>query len=283
MPMWKSVDSVERAGRENAPRGPEELCFSEDRFGGFGAMAWILDGASSVSAQRVTTARSDATWIVEQLEDELLALADRPEPLQVLVAEALEHTAQRAHDEWTAVPAAPPSAALGIVRRVGDRTDFLVLADVSIIVRTEAGVLWLIDRRVDVHNEPARIAMAKYLSSGMGFDEAKAKTDPHLAAPRQQAMNKDGGYWVASNDPAAARHALTGSLDHVDEVILATDGFMRAVDLFGLVRHEDLFDADFGELGRQIRRAEQDDPETERFPRWSRSDDMCAHKLRWVE
>jgi hypothetical protein len=273
--MWKSVDSVDLPGR---------TC-SEDRFGTSGPLAWILDGASTVApGASVTGATTDAIWIVEHIDSQLRSLCDDPRPLRELVTEALANLARAADDEWLTTPEVPPSAALGVVRHAGDHVEFLVLADVSVILRAEPGAQWFIDRRVDEHNRPAAEAMGEALRDpAVSFDEAIERTRPYLARPRRLAMNQPDGYWVASTDPTAAAHALTGALRDVDEVVLASDGFMRGLDLFGLVPDPDaLFDCDFGELAAAIRRVEHG-PRSREFPRWSISDDICAHRLRWVD
>lgn len=274
--MWESVDGVDDAGGG---------CF-EDRSGTSGTMAWILDGASAVSPERVTTASSDARWMVEHLDAELRALSGHQEPLEKLVAQAIERTAAQAKVEWKGKPDVPPSAALGVVRRSGDRSEFLVLADVSVIMLTDAGVFEFTDQRVDKYNNGAREVMAQALRSGRTFEEASERTRPHLAERRRSSMNREHGYWVASTDEAAAGHALTGVLDGVREVVLASDGFMRALRLFTLVPDlEALFapERDFQHVASLIREAERDDPDTRKFPRWTVSDDICAQRLRWAD
>jgi len=275
--MWKSLDSVE----EPRPGG----AFSEDYAGTSGPMAWILDGASAVSQERVTRAASDARWLVEHLDAELRVLSDNTtESLRTIVAEAIARTAAQAEDDWTGTPEVLPSAALGVVRHARDCTEFLVLADVSVILMTEAGALEMIDRRVDKHTNGALEAMVHLVESKVPFDEVSERTRTHLAEPRRAAMNRENGYWVASIDPVAASHALSGTLDGVRDVVLASDGFMRALHLFRLVPNADtLFDCDFRDLARRIRKTEADDPDTSKFPRWRVSDDICAHRLRWVD
>src|SRR5262245_16152814 len=117
--MWKSVDSVDLTGREP----------SEDRFGTRGALAWMLDGATSVAPGKVTAFETDGLWLVDRLDQALYTLADHAVPLGELVAEALRKVRDRAGDEWTGTPEVPPSAALGIVRYSGSCVEFLVLAD----------------------------------------------------------------------------------------------------------------------------------------------------------
>jgi len=193
--MWGSVDGVERSGE---PGG-----LSEDRVGTAGALAWVLDGASSVM---VTDAATDSLWVVDHLDRALRELADHPVPLDELVAAAIARLAARAEREWLATPMCPRPPRRG----------------------------WC------------------------------------------------AGYWVASTDPEAAHHAVTADVEDVDEIILATDGFMRAVELFGLVSDlADLFVRDLAEVADGIREMELDDPDVRRFPRWRVHDDICALRLRW--
>jgi len=275
VPMWKPVDSAELEGHEP----------NEDLFGEEGNLAWILDGASAVSSERVTTEQpTDAHWLVHRLNKNFTRLADSRSSLQDLVAEAIAMTAGHAAHEWSGTAEVAPSAALGVVRHAGDHVEFLVLADVSVILLTPVGSLELSDLRVERCNEPAKRVMTGLLDAGASFDGAYEGTRPHLAAVRRAAMNRVDGYWVASTDETAAAHALVGTMANVNEVILATDGFMRGLHLFRLVPDADaLFDTNFGRLVEQIREAERADPETRKFPRWNVHDDICAHRLRWVD
>jgi hypothetical protein len=272
MTMWKVVDEVDLPGNG---------C-QEDLAGASGPMAWVLDGASAVGNGKITRSPSDALWMVQHIDGHLAELADEDLPLRTIVARAIEATARDAA-EW-GWPEFPPSAALGLVRRNGTATEFLVLADVSVVLRTPAGVFEIIDRRVDRHNRPAQEAMKKVLEDpGATLADAREQARPLLADVRRQAMNRDDGYWVASIDSRAADNALVGSFEGVTELVLASDGFMRAVE-FGLVdRPADLFDRDLRELADQVREEERADLHTRKHARWTVSDDICARRLRWVE
>ena len=271
--MWNCLDAVDEAGNG---------C-NEDRAGVSGATAWVLDGAASVFADRVTDhPESDAVWLVDHLTGHLTDRAGDTDQLDKVVANVIRDTAADAEQAWSPQREfALPSAAMGVVRREGPRTEFLVLADVSVIMKTPVGVYEFIDQRVDHYNRPAYDAMVEHLQRpDATFASTRECTRPLLAEARLN-MNQEGGYWVASIDDRAVGNALTGGLDGVTDVILASDGFMRAVHLFGLLPDvAALFDCDdLGEVGRAVRAAERADPDIRAYPRWSVSDDMRALRL----
>lgn len=77
--------------------------------------------------------------------------------------------------------------------------------------------------------------------------------------------NVPGGFWVATADPAAAEHALTGRIpvSDVRQVAVLSDGAARAVE-FGLYDGPDVLDilreSGPDALTRQVRGAEASDP-----------------------
>jgi hypothetical protein len=276
MTMWECVDAV------STPGGP----FTEDLLGRCGPLAWVIDGASNVSQGRVTNdEHSDACWLVRCLDEALRDLASESDVgLRKIVAEAIARIAAKAATEWDRQPEIPPSAALGVVRRQGRWTEYLVLADVSVILRAGEVVEEVTDQAVDETNREAHRTMRRLLNEGKSLEHAREVTIPLLAEARL-AMNKEGGYWVASIDANAVEHARWGEVDGVSEVILASDGFMRVLRPFGLVPDvAALFDSgrSLPTLAQMVRDAEREDPETRRFGRWTASDDICAQRLRWI-
>jgi hypothetical protein len=274
--MWESLDAVDDAGHR----------VSEDLAGTAGRLAWVLDGASSVFPERDRVTAEDASdsrWLVEQIAKHLEGLAGEEVPLTAQVAQAIERTAGDARrDCRRKIPEVPPSAALGVVRQVGRSTEYLLLADISIVLRRTGGCIEKTDHRVDLVNEPARVAMGAALEvPGATFATAIQHTRTYLAEARRTGMNKPDGYWVASVDRTATEHAQVGAVDDVEEVLLASDGFMRAVHLFGLCTLDDLFSTPLPEIAAAVRAAEAADPDTRKYPRWSVRDDICAHRLVW--
>lgn len=87
---------------------------------------------------------------------------------------------------------------------------------------------------------------------------------------------------MATSDPTAAEHALTGDipLSEVRQVAALSDGAARAVEPFGLYDWRGALDVlrESGpdELIRRVRTAEASDPEATRWPRNKISDDATA-------
>ncbi|OPG01345.1 hypothetical protein B1L11_44690, partial [Microbispora sp. GKU 823] len=94
--------------------------------------------------------------------------------------------------------------------------------------------------------------------------------------------NRDGGFWVASTDPQAADHALTGTTpaDQVGAAGLLTDGAADAVSRYRLITWRQLLNVLTQDgptaLIRRVREAERSDPHGERWPRSKTFDDATA-------
>lgn len=95
-----------------------------------------------------------------------------------------------------------------------------------------------------------------------------------------------GGYWIWSTHLAAVGHARSASLPvaNGDWVLLATDGLMRLVDVFGVEKYDTLIESvrntGLRELVSRVRELEARDPNCEVFPRVHKEDDATAILLR---
>jgi hypothetical protein len=100
-------------------------------------------------------------------------------------------------------------------------------------------------------------------------------------------MNTSGGYWVLSIDEEAINHLDQVNIPSTGQpVALASDGFLRLVDLFhavppaGLLEIRDNAEAQF-KLD-ELRRLEADDPQCRAFLRVKPSDDASFMAIRGV-
>jgi len=161
-----------------------------------------------------------------------------------------------------------------------------VLGDVSVIVFGAAGSLEITDQRVDDGNVEASRALKKLLDGGTPFMEARGEINKLLIDYRKNSMNREGGYWIASTNSEAPKNAIVGAVDDVNEILLATDGFMRCLRPFALWPSlDEVFRAGLTlrEVADEVRKAERMDDGALEFPRWSINDDICAARLRWID
>lgn len=264
---------------------PADKDTNEDGFGYADALAWVIDGASPLSTTRVAeSADTDAQWIAQVLDESFSALsAANPTPVEAIRAGIT--TVEERSDEWTSKPEIPPSAAVGVIKAVGSETiEYAILADVTLAVKTKDNIVVVSDSRADDGNQEAMSRLGKLLGEGAGFREAMGEVRPLLLKRRVTGMNQSGGYWVAATDPSAADQALTGTITGVESIILASDGFARGVDLYGLwPSWQQVLDDEVESLLARyydLREFEATDPDCRRFPRWSREDDATAARFR---
>lgn len=271
-PTWAIIDSACE---------PSDSKVNEDRFGAQANLAWVIDGATSLSDQPVTDAASDASWlvdiIVKHLEQHAAAGTES-------LGDILRDTIAKVVDEsesWSSTPQFPPSAAIAILRANEHNVEYVMLADVSIV---SASGQVISDRRVDVPNQPALDELTNLLRAGATFADARLAVNDLLINTRTQSMNKPGGYWVIATEREAAQNAISGVLTHEEcaNALLTTDGFSRIVDLMGIEANWDRYLSGEIKLSdglQRLRSVENDDADARQYPRWSKSDDATAMRV----
>lgn len=246
---------------------------TEDRVAVLPHAVILLDGATALRPE----ARGGGWYAGElgqQLADRLTA---RPGADLVEVLAAAIAAVAGAHD---LVPGAAPSSTVAVLRWDEVTVDALVLGDSPVVVRTGAGVDVLADDRLATLPRRGGGYRSR-LRSGAGFDA------DHVAALRASAgvvgewRNRDGGFWVAEADPAAARRAVRRSWPRAEvrAALVASDGVSCGVDDYRLFGWSEVFDL-AARRGPEavlaaVRDAERADPDGRRWPRPKRHDDQA--------
>jgi hypothetical protein len=276
--MWTTrVEAVFRVDVQVLSEPRPGKARNEDLAGFVGDAAWVLDGASA-------PARSDgghgAEWYVRRLSGALAqALSELETPLPDVVERAIAAVVRDAGPGVTSWPA----ATLTVVRRQEASLDYLILGDSPLLVQGDE-VRLLEDRRLRVVAPELRERIRDRLRRGGGYAaQEHARLVARLVEQERRHRNVEGGYWIASDLPAAAHQALTGSLPAtVRAVALLTDGLGRALEPLGLYRTPaQLILALTAPRGlaavlEEVRAAEARDPGGQRHPRTSGSDDATA-------
>lgn len=240
----------------------------------------VLDGASAFGPATVSPA-----VYTDQLGTEIATAinASPGGPLPQILATAITATATALNlrdDDG-------PSSTVAIAR-VNDGTGDLLLLGDSYIAHGSAGTTAVLtDDRLDHLGLPQAHLYRERLAAGSGYGAAHTATLRELQAGQRARRNVPGGYWIASADPEAAKHAITLALPaaSLDWIILATDGTVDTARHLGLDDWEAIACSDQATLARFLQQChewEEDiDPEGRQYPRAKRHDDKAIAAI-WL-
>lgn len=192
-------------------------------------LAIVLDGVTPLDRTDIGCVHGVA-WYAHTLGAELVRLAsDRGAALPDCLATAIERVAHAHIDQCDLDHPDGPAATVSVVRTHADTADYLALADSPIVFDRGAEPYVVTDSR------PGDLSR-RLRAQGIR---------PPAREFRTTYRNQPDGYWVAAQDPAAAKHALTGSVDLADvrRILLASDGASRLVDLFHVLDWTEALDA----------------------------------------
>lgn len=232
----------------------------------------VLDGAT---ARTSTGCRHGVSWFAAHLGAALAGGAHDPDvSLQQVLAVAIERVAGL-HPSCDLSHEGTPSAAVAVVRLRDGCADYLVLGDVAVVFETNSGIVGISDERVSHTAEDERRVADAYPIGSPDKSEALVRMKRAELAMR----NREGGYWIAAANPAAADHVLAGriAMTELRRFAVLTDGAARIVSQFGELSWRELLELAETEspeaVLRRVRVAEDRDPLGLRWPRNKRSDD----------
>lgn len=260
---------------------------NEDGFGLRGRHAWIIDGATGVAAQRLSAASSDAAWLAGEINAKIQDLASSNGANEA-VFDALEGEISR--DFAKAItPAGPanddhaPSACLGLIGLwPGEEGGVVVqgafLGDVVALVPTQQGVVRWTDERAKPFEKRTLAALGGSTREPGRMPEAVRRQ----ILENRTKLNRQDGYWVVNPLRSWAGQELRfeARLAPGQPIVLATDGFMRLVDVFAAYSDASLHAAlaqGRGEaLMQELRDLERGDPVADAYPRVKTHDDATV-------
>ncbi|MEJ1160168.1 protein phosphatase 2C domain-containing protein [Prosthecomicrobium sp. N25] len=263
---------------------------NEDAHGVAPRTAWVIDGATGVGLGPDLLVPSGAAWLAGTLSGVLADGAARPDRdigrlLAAAEAEVTEAFRRALGDAPAPEPPDVPTACLGLVHLDAGTLELGVIGDISIIHRGPAGEsLHLTDRASEAFGRETLATLAAI--------RRERPDEDHWPRVREQIRrnrlmaNRPGGYSVvhpvlpwAERVTRLQRPAAAG-----DVLLVASDGFFRLVDHFGLHSEDSLVEVALAEglapLLDRLRHAEAADPHGEAAPRVKRHDDATAVLLR---
>lgn len=246
-------------------------------FAGAGLVV-VLDGLSAPSGLPMACSHG-TPWFVKQLGTRLLVSAGADElPLQDALSSAIKHVNRLHEDSCDLSQIDVPSTTVAMLRATHNTIEYLVLSDTTIVLDTTSGTEVITDRAVDTVASREATAV-RHEKHGSPAHTARVAD---LVQAQRQLRNQPDGYWVASTDPMAAKHAVTGSVDRraVHRAALLTDGAARLADPFQVNTWDQVLDILEAQgpngLILRTRTVETSDANGERWPRFKSHDDATA-------
>lgn len=250
---------------------------NEDSYIVLDDMIIVLDGAT---IRTETGCIHGLPWYVRNLGLQLTAAAsDHAVSLTDAISAAISAVSAMHSDTCDLSHPGTPSAAIGMVRQRGNALDYAVLGDITVVIEAAGRpTIAVVDERVSA------VAVAERRECDRHLIGTPEKQDAILTMKGLElaGRNTEGGYWIASTDPAAAGHALTGTLssDEVVRVAACSDGAMRALDMTSVTTTDGVLSVlrhmGPAALVDMVRRSEDADPLGARWPRNKTHDDATA-------
>ncbi|HYJ67912.1 MAG TPA: hypothetical protein VEX15_09640 [Nocardioidaceae bacterium] len=242
---------------------------NEDFFAATSTVAVLVDGERAPTGA-MSGCSHGVAWFVRELgvrcleaaANESVSLTDALRTAIYHVAGLHGHTCDLSHP-------VVPSAGVAMVREHRGQLEHLVLADAVLVARGASGTRAITDHREATFAEQYRPLLGVLSQTGKTHNVA-VKTYVEML---REHRNHNGGFWIASADPDAADHAITGVLHPTEAQVVAvlSNGASRPVVSFDLLS----WDYAIEELAAggpkrwlsRVRRAEDEDPHATRWPR----------------
>ena len=269
--------------------------FNEDGAGLRGRFAWIIDGATGLSNEQLTSGGSDAAWLAAFVDERLAALSGA-EGADTVLRQLEDDVRSAFGDETAHVPDVndhhAPSACLGLIELMPGEGGLLrlqgrLLGDVVVLVPSDHGIARWSDERAKPFERKTLAALgAQGHEPGQIPDAVRRQI-----LENRTRLNQRDGYWVVNpRRPWAGQELRFEAQVHPGApIVLATDGFMRLVDVFAVYSDGELYDrlaAGQGpDLMQELRERERGDLMAGAFPRVKTHDDatflvMAAERSR---
>ncbi|MEU5671484.1 hypothetical protein ABZ749_14155 [Micromonospora sp. NPDC047753] len=206
---------------------------NEDFVGAAPGAVVLLDGAGIPGAESLCA--HGVAWYTHRLGGALLghlSRGDEPD-LAAILATAIGTIAAEHDDTCDIADVSSPQATVAMVRAHHGRLDWLLLADSFLVLdQVDAGPQVITDGREVIARRECSAPLEGVTSGTPEYDRIRASCVTALRARR----NQPGGYWLAKDDPRAAREAVTGSrlLTGLAGVALLSNGASRIVTSYGL-------------------------------------------------
>ncbi|MET0071186.1 MAG: hypothetical protein ABW096_14210 [Candidatus Thiodiazotropha sp.] len=270
------IDSASEAGSES--KANEDLVVETQR------LCMVLDGATGLGEQRVSSYPSDAVWFVNAIATRLTETWLRENNF----TRALTYAIDMCIEEYKNIAGVLPELAYelpsaGMVAAVVEEGVVRVyrLGDCDAYCKSEGRAKKLFGHsRLEALDKLSIEAIALELRQGKSPSQARESVMPMLRKHRSL-LNMPGGYGALSLVRDSVNHMEVAELSEAQgaTILLASDGF-SAIEKYRNYTADDIFErcSKVGMSGivNEIREVENDDADLLKFPRLKSHDDATA-------
>lgn len=263
---------------------------NEDAIGFGKHYLFAIDGASGLTGVNFM-GPSDAAWFSHEIQDGLSKVLDngdsRPtaEILKELISCLSESYHKRALELLYTPPKDSPSAGIAMFREWPDGSiELFALGDCTAAAQTVKGeTIWSCDTMLPALDDQVLAQMAKiHQTKGISVIDAKKECN-HLLIHNRNLRNTPQGYWILDLSGVGIDHARTRvwKPGELRTISVFSDGFAQLCTPFGLyldygVLHDVMEKTSLLQLTETLHKAQELDPEANRYPRFKFRDDISA-------
>ena len=208
---------------------------NEDRILVLPTLAVAIDGATQVLPDAPLPSSSEGTWIADLVVRELIEKTTaNGTPVALLRELSKKIDGELANLEWPK-DRVPPVCSICILSLIECTIELAILGDVSLVYRSSGQTIRVFNNRFLTNERNAFPG-----NSNPDQTEQRAQTVGVIDRRRGYILGLDGA-GVLSRSPASMPSAIGGTIrpEPGDVFLLATDGFMRLLDVYDIVSSTD--------------------------------------------
>lgn len=259
--------------------------YNEDIVGVNPFGAWVLDGATGLNNKNLVSDKSDANWYVNWWNKYLHQNIHKEITLKEIMADGIKLIS----DEYYGIvnkdkieKLDTPSSSISIIKFYKDKIEYFLLGDCALHLKQKDKVKIIKDRTLCyldklVYDEMENLPNLSKLS----YEEIKSSVMKTIISNRLKKNTKDG-YWILDFDKEAIDNSINGFIYIKDNIklMLTSDGFSCISDRYNEIEEQELLnnieESGIGNIYNKLRKIEEDDYLTTKFPRFKINDDSSC-------
>jgi len=261
----------------------EDYVFVADNFG------FVLDGVTSSSKHNFSNMRSDVVWYCQTLGEYIKKHICSKKSIFEILKAAVKRTAESYEKLARGKKVLDfPKSTISLFRIVGDVVEFYTLGDSVILIEDIFGkVFKFFDSRNGI-NDNIALTVMKYFSTKEKKSIRQTRLDhPEIIHWGKNLCNTRGHQYVLSKNVDDVDYGICFSIDVklISKVIVLSDGFSQAFDLFKLETEESFVKkinkkTDAEKIYKKLRKMQQKDKDCNKFLRTKETDDSSIGFLK---